>query len=47
MQDGRSELFAVGKYLDEISVANDRPQFLSRRVVLESSRVDILIVFPI
>lgn len=47
MQDGRSELFAVGKYLDEISVAGDEPQFLSRRVVLESSRVDILIVFPI
>ncbi len=52
MQDGRMEVFAAGKYLDEIVVdegggANDGPKFLSRTVVLDSKRVDILLVYPL
>jgi len=47
MQDGGSEMFAVGKYLDMIEVQNGRPLFKARRVVLESRRVDILLVYPL
>ena len=47
MQDGRTEQFAAGKYIDEIAVDGSEPAFMSRRVVLESRRVDILIVFPL
>lgn len=47
MQDGRTELFAAGKYLDSISITGDGPLFASRRVILDSRRVDILIVYPL
>jgi 3-phenylpropionate/cinnamic acid dioxygenase small subunit len=47
MQDGRSETFAVGKYLDLIVFENAKPLLQERRVVLESRRVDILLVFPL
>jgi anthranilate 1,2-dioxygenase small subunit len=47
MQDGTSETFAAGKYLDTIAVEDGWPLFSDRRVVLESRRVDILLVFPI
>lgn len=46
MQDGRSELFAAGKYLDRI-VLDREPKFAERRVILESRRIDILLVLPL
>ncbi|MDP7548274.1 MAG: aromatic-ring-hydroxylating dioxygenase subunit beta [Alphaproteobacteria bacterium] len=47
MQDGGTEMFAVGKYLDVIEVRDGRPLFKERRVILESRRVDILLVYPL
>ena len=47
MQDGRMEIYAIGKYMDRITLAGNKPQFQDRRVVLESRRVDILLVYPL
>lgn len=47
MQDGRMEIFAAGKYADVIALTDDGPLFRERRVVLESRRVDILLVYPL
>jgi anthranilate 1,2-dioxygenase small subunit len=47
MEDGRMDLFATGKYLDEISFENGSPKFQERVVVLDSRNVDILIVVPL
>lgn len=47
MQDGRSEMFAVGKYLDVIEIHDGGALFRERKVVLESRRVDILLVYPL
>ncbi len=47
MQDGASEMFAVGKYLDMIEIQDGKPLFKERKVVLESRRVDILLVYPL
>jgi len=47
MQNGRMETFAAGKYLDRIVLSGDAPLLAERRVVLESRRVDILLVFPL
>lgn len=47
MQDGASEMFAVGKYLDVIEMQDGKPLFRERKVVLESRRVDILLVYPL
>ena len=47
MQDGASEMFAVGKYLDGIEIQDGKPLFKERKVVLESRRVDILLVYPV
>ena len=41
------EIFAAGKYVDVITLTGDRPLFQDRRVVLESRRVDILLVYPL
>ena len=47
MQDGRMEIYAVGKYLDIIVFDEGRPLFRERRVILESRRIDILLVYPL
>lgn len=47
MQNGGGEAFAVGKYLDEIVVDGDAMAIRSRQVILESRRVDVLLVIPI
>ena len=47
MQDGRGETFAVGKYLDRLQLDSDAPLLRERRVILESRRIDILLVFPL
>lgn len=48
MQGGRTELFAAGSYRDRIVREEDGELRLkSRHVVLESRRIDILVVLPI
>ena len=47
MQDGGDFRFAVGKYVDEIVVEDGRALIKSRHVVLESRRIDILLVIPL
>ena len=47
MQDGGSRIFATGKYLDVIALDSGRPLLAERLVVLESRRVDILLVYPL
>ena len=47
MQNGESILFAAGRYQDEIVIGDRRPLLRSRTVVLESRRIDVLLVIPI
>jgi anthranilate 1,2-dioxygenase small subunit len=47
MQDGRSNLFATGKYLDSIVLDEGLLKFQERTVVLDSRHVDILMVVPL
>lgn len=47
MQDGRDTRFATGKYVDECVLQNGSALLKSRHVVLESRRVDILLVIPL
>ncbi|MDX3906932.1 MAG: aromatic-ring-hydroxylating dioxygenase subunit beta [Pigmentiphaga sp.] len=47
MQDGRSELFLSGVYEDSIELSSEGSRFLERRVVLDSPRIDTLIVLPV
>jgi anthranilate 1,2-dioxygenase small subunit len=47
MESGRMELFATGKYLDDVVLDEGRARFRKRVVVLDSRDVDILIVIPL
>jgi anthranilate 1,2-dioxygenase small subunit len=47
MQGRSTELFAAGVYRDRIVFEDGEPRLKSRHAVLESRRVDILIVLPI
>jgi anthranilate 1,2-dioxygenase small subunit len=47
MQDGGGSVFATGKYLDEIVIDGEDVALRSRRVILESRRVDVLLVIPL
>jgi anthranilate 1,2-dioxygenase small subunit len=47
MEDGRMELFATGKYLDEIVLDSGSAKLKERVVVLDSRNVDILMVIPL
>ena len=47
MQDGRMDLFAAGNYRDLLCVEDEQVLFQERAAVLESRRVDVLIVIPI
>jgi anthranilate 1,2-dioxygenase small subunit len=46
-QDGDTVTFATGRYLDRIVQDGGALRFRSRRVVLDSRRVDILLVLPL
>lgn len=46
-QDGNTVTFATGRYLDRIVRDGSALRFRSRRVVLDSRRVDILLVLPL
>lgn len=47
MATGSTELFASGRYQDSIDISGDRPRFRRRQVILDSKRVDILLVYPL
>jgi anthranilate 1,2-dioxygenase small subunit len=47
MEDGRMDLFATGKYLDEVVLEGGVAKLQERIVVLDSRNVDILIVVPL
>lgn len=47
MEDGEAELFATGKYLDRIVFDAGAPKFSERKVILDSRRIDVLLVFPV
>ena len=47
MEDGSSETFATGKYLDEVDLRGPQPLFTERRVILDSRRIDTLLVVPL
>ena len=47
MQDGASDLFVSGRYLDRIGFGSSGPSFLERRVLLDSRRIDTLLVVPL
>jgi anthranilate 1,2-dioxygenase small subunit len=46
-QDGETATFATGRYLDRIVRDGEALRFRKRRVVLDSRRVDILLVLPL
>ena len=47
MHDGDSQLFATGRYLDRIDVAHSPFRFVERTVVLDSQKIDTLLVIPL
>jgi anthranilate 1,2-dioxygenase small subunit len=46
-QDGETVIFATGRYLDRLVREDGALRFKERRVVLDSRRVDILLVLPL
>jgi anthranilate 1,2-dioxygenase small subunit len=47
MYTGEMELFATGKYLDVVDTANAQALFAERVVVIDSRRIDTLLVYPL
>jgi 3-phenylpropionate/cinnamic acid dioxygenase small subunit len=47
MHNGDSQLFATGRYLDRIDVAQSPFRFIERLVILDSQKVDTLLVLPL
>jgi anthranilate 1,2-dioxygenase small subunit len=47
MHDGQSQLFATGRYLDRIRVDAEPLCFTERLVVLDSQKIDTLLVLPL
>ncbi len=47
MEDGQTELFALGRYLDRIEQGAGGLRFKERRVILDSRRIDVLLVLPL
>jgi 3-phenylpropionate/cinnamic acid dioxygenase small subunit len=47
MHDGATHLFATGRYLDRIDVASEPFRFIERVVVLDSQKIDTLLVIPL
>lgn len=47
MRDGRMDLFATGRYLDEIVEEDGALKFRERTVVCDSSRIDTLLAIPL
>ena len=47
MYTGEMELFATGKYLDVVDTSNVQARFAERVVVIDSRRIDTLLVYPL
>jgi anthranilate 1,2-dioxygenase small subunit len=47
MHDGQSQLFATGRYLDRIAISTTPYRFIERTVVLDSQKIDTLLVIPL
>jgi 3-phenylpropionate/cinnamic acid dioxygenase small subunit len=47
MRDGTMDLFATGRYLDEVADVSGKPRFRRRIVVCDGSRVDTLLAIPL
>jgi len=47
MQNGDAGIFLSGNYRDRIVFTDGAPKLSERRVILDSRRVDILIVYPV
>jgi anthranilate 1,2-dioxygenase small subunit len=47
MHNGDSSLFASGRYLDRIDVSREPYRFIERTVVLDSQKIDTLLVIPL
>jgi len=47
MHDGGTQLFATGRYLDRIDIASRPYRFIERIVVLDSHKIDTLLVIPL
>ncbi|HKS89406.1 MAG TPA: aromatic-ring-hydroxylating dioxygenase subunit beta [Stellaceae bacterium] len=47
MHDGESTLFATGRYLDRVDVSATPFRFVERLVVLDSRKIDTLLVIPL
>jgi anthranilate 1,2-dioxygenase small subunit len=47
MHDGGMSLFATGRYLDRIDVSQTPYRFIDRLVVLDSQKIDTLLVIPL
>jgi anthranilate 1,2-dioxygenase small subunit len=47
MHDGETSLFATGRYLDRIDVSRTPFRFIERTVVLDSQKIDTLLVIPL
>lgn len=47
MYTGQMELFATGKYLDVVDTSGGQALFAERIVVVDSRRIDTLLVYPL
>jgi 3-phenylpropionate/cinnamic acid dioxygenase small subunit len=47
MHDGEMSLFAAGRYLDRIAVSAEPYRFIERLVILDSDKIDTLLVIPL
>jgi len=47
MHDGTTSLFATGRYRDRIDVSREPFRFVERIVVLDSPKIDTLLVIPL
>jgi anthranilate 1,2-dioxygenase small subunit len=47
MHSGETSLFATGRYLDRIDVSQAPFRFIERLVVLDSQKIDTLLVIPL
>ncbi|HEX3860229.1 MAG TPA: aromatic-ring-hydroxylating dioxygenase subunit beta [Stellaceae bacterium] len=47
MHDGEMQVFATGRYLDRIDVSSTPYRFIERLVVLDSQKIDTLLVIPL
>jgi anthranilate 1,2-dioxygenase small subunit len=47
MHDGEMGLFATGRYLDLVDVTSKPYRFIERLVVLDSQKIDTLLVIPL